>query len=288
MTDAVRHGPSGQVLRGATQKTQIVEGIPPAGANPLQTPAVEAEHVHKVYNAIAAHWDSTRYKAWPRVDEFVRQQPSRSLIADLGCGNGKNIPAALESGSTVIAADMSLPLVQIAVAHNGVDGLAGDCLCMPYRSGTFDAVLSIAVLHHLSTVSRRVQALREAARLLRPGGEFLVYCWSFEQDAELSRSRHRFDAQDVLVSWSHREPYVKKAARGKDAQCDCRGTWEDDSALRRYRQVWGPTEDFEVYQRYCHVYRAGELEELLQQVPELEVLEIYFDTGNWCGRTRKK
>eukprot|EP00438_Fugacium_kawagutii_P024875 Skav205536 [mRNA] locus=scaffold1012:36046:41635:- [translate_table: standard] len=80
--------------------------------------------------------------------------------------------------------------------EHGASCLVADCLTTPLRAGIFDAVLSIAVLHHLSTPARRVQALREAARLLRVGGQLLVYCWSYEQDDERSRSRHRFVAQD--------------------------------------------------------------------------------------------
>lgn len=45
---------------------------------------------------------------------------------------------------------------------------------MPLRSGSVDAVLSIAVLHHISTEARRVAALRELMRVLRLGGELLV------------------------------------------------------------------------------------------------------------------
>jgi hypothetical protein len=38
-------------------------------------------------------WDGTRYKAWPRVAEFVASQRKGSLICDSGCGNGKNLKA---------------------------------------------------------------------------------------------------------------------------------------------------------------------------------------------------
>ena len=52
-------------------------------------------------------------------------------------------------------------------------GLA-DTLSVPIRSGSVDAVLSIAVLHHISTEARRVAALKELMRVLRTGGEMLV------------------------------------------------------------------------------------------------------------------
>ena len=51
-----------------------------------------------MYDSVAESWNGTRYKAWPRVEAFVRRQhaglPVGSvLVLDLGCGNGKNLPA---------------------------------------------------------------------------------------------------------------------------------------------------------------------------------------------------
>lgn len=57
-----------------------------------------------------------------------------------------------------------------------------DCMHLPYRSAVFDSVISIAVIHHLSTIERRVQAVQELCRVTRPGGSLLVYVWAFEQD----------------------------------------------------------------------------------------------------------
>ncbi|CAJ1387454.1 unnamed protein product [Effrenium voratum] len=264
-----RHGPSGQELRGPEQRTTVLEAPDEEFENPLRTPGIEAENVHKVYDAIASHWNHTRYKAWPKVEAFVLSLPKGSLVADLGCGNGKNLPHAKAAGCFPIASDISAPLARIAAEEHGTCCMVADCLAAPLRGGAFDAVLSIAVLHHLSTPARRVQALREGARLLRCGGLFLVYCWSYEQD-QRSRSRHRFEAQDVLVPWSFRTPGVKKA---KDAGPEEPEGWEQQPP---------------VCQRYCHVYREGELEELLQEVPELELVSSYFDTGNWCAIAKRR
>ncbi len=47
---------------------------------------IEKEHVHKVYSEIAAHFSDTRYKPWPRIAKFLDDQPTGSLIADVGEG----------------------------------------------------------------------------------------------------------------------------------------------------------------------------------------------------------
>lgn len=74
-----------------------------------------------------------------------------------------------------------------------------DNLYLPYRDNLFDAVLSIGVIHHLTTHQRRVQAIRglfliiififlliifsvECLRILKPnGGQLLIYTWAMEQ-----------------------------------------------------------------------------------------------------------
>lgn len=63
------------------------------------------------------------------------------------------------------------------------------------RSDSFDAVISIAVIHHFSTEKRRLMAIAEMARILRPGGKIMIYVWALEQ------SQRQFCAQDVLVPW---------------------------------------------------------------------------------------
>merc|ERR1712039_413684 len=116
---------------------------------------VEIEHVHQVYQTIADHWSHTRYKPWPKVESFIRGRPKGSVVVDLGCGNGKNIPAIQESGGFAVASDMSENLVRIAAQAHNSDGAVANCLCMNMRSGVYDAAISIAVLHHISTEARR-------------------------------------------------------------------------------------------------------------------------------------
>ncbi|XP_034614524.1 probable tRNA methyltransferase 9B isoform X2 [Trachemys scripta elegans] len=73
-------------------------------------------------------------------------------------------------------------------------------LCLPYRNECFDAVLSIAVIHHFSTKERRVRAIKEMARTLRVGGQMMIYVWAMEQ------KRRKFEKQDVFVPWNPSPP----------------------------------------------------------------------------------
>ncbi|KAJ1043747.1 hypothetical protein NDA10_002766 [Ustilago hordei] len=60
-----------------------------ASFNPL---SYEQQNVHAIYETIAPHFSSTRYKPWPLIPAFLSTIPAGSLGADLGCGNGKYLP----------------------------------------------------------------------------------------------------------------------------------------------------------------------------------------------------
>ena len=49
------------------------------------------------------------------------------------------------------------------------------------RSGLFDAVISIGVIHHFSSLKRRIKAVQELARVMRPGAKIMIYVWAMEQ-----------------------------------------------------------------------------------------------------------
>lgn len=113
-----------------------------------------------------------------------------------GCGQGKY----LNVNQTVfnIGADKCTRLTKIA-KDKETEVLICDNLSLPFRDESFDAVLSISVVHHFATTERRVCALRELARVLRIGGRLVISAWAMEQ-----RGR-RFESQDVLVP-CHRFP----------------------------------------------------------------------------------
>ncbi|XP_074840143.1 putative tRNA methyltransferase 9B [Carettochelys insculpta] len=154
---------------------------------------LEKDHVHSVYEKIAPHFHDTRYKAWPKVQQFLSDQESGSLIADIGCGNGKYLH--INSETYKLGCDYCFPLVELA-RNDGHEVMVCHNLCLPYRNECFDAVLSIAVIHHFSTKERRVRAIKEMARILRGGGQIMIYVWAMEQ------KRRKFEKQDVFVPWN--------------------------------------------------------------------------------------
>ncbi|XP_029027993.1 probable tRNA methyltransferase 9B [Betta splendens] len=154
---------------------------------------LERDHVHRVYDKIAPYFNDSRYKAWPKVREFLLDLQPGSIVADVGCGNGKYLHINEEVFK--LGCDVCRPLVDSAWSQ-GHEVQMCDGLRLPYRDGCFDAVLSIAVIHHLSTKERRIRAIKEMARTLRVGGRIMIYVWAMEQ------KRRKFEKQDIFVPWN--------------------------------------------------------------------------------------
>ncbi|XP_041652260.1 alkylated DNA repair protein alkB homolog 8 [Cheilinus undulatus] len=151
---------------------------------------LEEKYVHRVYDAIASHFSSTRHSPWPRVCDFLTSLPAGSMLADVGCGNGKYL--GVNPDLIVVGCDRSSALVQIC-AERGFQAFVSDALRVPLRTSSCDACISIAVIHHFSTQDRRLAALRELVRLLKPGGRALIYVWAFEQEYKKQRSKYLKD-----------------------------------------------------------------------------------------------
>jgi len=218
----------------------------------------EEEHVHSVYEQIAAHFSSTRYKPWPIVGSFLQSLPPGSIGLDVGCGNGKYL--SVNRDIFIIGSDRSSNLVKIA-SKNGPHGtVVADTLALPHQDGRFDFAISIAVVHHLSTVERRREAIKAMLECLREGGKTLVYVWALEQ----KNSRRGWDEgheQDIMVPWV--------MTTGKKM------TENGDGERER------------TFQRYYHLYRSGELEEDIVTAGG-EVLESGYEKDNWWAISQRK
>ena len=52
---------------------------------------MEKLYVHDTYELIAKEFDDTRFCRWNSVRNFLDNLQNYSIIADVGCGNGKNM-----------------------------------------------------------------------------------------------------------------------------------------------------------------------------------------------------
>jgi SAM-dependent methyltransferase len=109
----------------------------------------------------------------------------------------------LENVKNKIGCDMSDKFVEMVTAK-GITCIKANAIDLPFPSNHFDYVLSVAVIHHLSTDDRRLKAIDELFRVTKPGGLVYIQVWAFEQNFENgSSSRRKFESQDTMVSWNN-------------------------------------------------------------------------------------
>ena len=95
-----------------------------------------------------------------------------SKVLDLGAGPGTYTRALTARGHRCLGLDYSLNVVKIAKSKdtNG-DYLQGEAYYLPFKSGSFDAVLCVGVLQSLESPK---EAILEIRRILKPRGYLLL------------------------------------------------------------------------------------------------------------------
>ncbi|CAF3313630.1 unnamed protein product [Rotaria socialis] len=228
---------------------------------------LEEEHVHKVYDKIAINFSDTRYKPWPRVVDFLRSFPCGSLILDVGCGNGKYMN--ISNDLMMIGCDRSEGLLKIC-RDRYFQVFLCDCMNIPVPTNMFDGAICIAVLHHISTEERRLSALKEIVRLLKPGGQALITVWAKEQELDNKKSTYitkNAKACPVHGKTETKNELIIHTPRTEFQQSDCLVPWNK------------PTEKL---LRYYHVFIKDELEHILSHISQVKIVNSYNDDGNWC------
>lgn len=99
-------------------------------------------------------------------------------ILDVGCGGGRHVIYLLGLGLSVTAGDQSTLALSDTRRWLERERLSAtlvqlEMTALPFQSETFDAALSVNVLHHAQPAAARA-AVREMWRVLRPGGLFLA------------------------------------------------------------------------------------------------------------------
>ncbi|CAG2102174.1 unnamed protein product [Medioppia subpectinata] len=233
---------------------------------------LEEEHVHRVYDSIAAHFSDTRHKPWPRVQRFLDSLPQNSFVVDIGCGNGKYLsPIGGHSRHVTIGCDRSAALLAIC-GERGFETVSADILqtCHVFRAQLFDAALCVAVLHHLSSRERRLRALQAIVDCVRVGGK--IYVWALEQSRDGQNAKY-------LKKERPEEEETKKEKRSVCVDGRVLGIHAQRTAFASQEVLvpFGSEEQL----RYYHVFAEHELEELAREVRNARVLDNYYENGNW-------
>lgn len=103
-------------------------------------------------------------------ERIVAQIGGDKRVLEIGIGTGRIAGPVAEAGASVTGFDISDQMLEKIAPDHPFHLLQADMNTMPFKSGSFDAVMATHVLHLTKTVE---QALGEAARTLRPDGVFI-------------------------------------------------------------------------------------------------------------------
>lgn len=125
-------------------------------------------------------------------------------------------------------------------------------------------------------------------RVLRPGGRGLVYVWALEQSKGNKRSaylKQRTGNGCTATPSEHSGPPTALPVhenRTEFVQQDMFVPWK----LKNKSGDTNLTD--QVYHRFYHTFREGELDQMFDSVEDTSIIETYYDQGNWCIIFEKK
>jgi 2-polyprenyl-3-methyl-5-hydroxy-6-metoxy-1,4-benzoquinol methylase len=147
-------------------------------------------------------------------------------VLDVGTGDGFLAAELASLGHHVTAIDADEPTLTRARSRWGaanIDFLLGDFMAYPFEPASFDAVVSIAALHHMA----EGDALARMAGLLRPGGTLCV--------VGLARSRTPVDVLwDIAGAVATR---MLRRRHGGHLEVVAPTTWPPPSTYRAIRRL---------------------------------------------------
>ena len=172
--------------------------------------------IEKFYCKSRLHARIWRYIADIIFPEFLPFFPPSPFILEIGTGQGLGaifLARKLE-GSRFICIDNEHDMVRSGIRNVKREGLQdrikvewGDASALDFPENSFDAAVAITVLHHVPDYEK---AILEVARVLKPGGIFMIVDFDFKASI--------FPRFDILIgsasstfSWREMEEALKKA-----------------------------------------------------------------------------
>jgi ubiquinone/menaquinone biosynthesis C-methylase UbiE len=128
-----------------------------------------------------AQIEARRYELEPFIHRFAQFETARDeSVLEIGVGLGTDHMQFARAGARLHGVDLTERGVELVRRRLALEGLTSelqtaDAEQLPFPDNTFDYVYSWGVLHHTPDTPR---AMREAIRVLRPGGRICVMVYS--------------------------------------------------------------------------------------------------------------
>ena len=141
----------------------------------------QPREVASMFDGVSRRYDVTNTVLSGGQDRRWRRQTRRSLdpqvgqlVLDLAAGTGVSTAELARSGARAVACDFSLGMLSTGKKRSdrrALPFIAGDAMALPFADGVFDSVTISFGLRNVADVDL---ALREMARVTRPGGRLVV------------------------------------------------------------------------------------------------------------------
>ena len=162
---------------------------------------------HELYGQIrrieADHWwyVARRRITFDWIQAALDRQPHPRVL-DIGCGTGLNLEELRARGVThAVGMDISAAALTHCRERRLPALLRGDGSRLPFLDATFDVIIALDLIEH---IEQDDEALREIARVLRPGGQVVLFTPAF---------RFLWSLQDVVSH--HFRRYTSAELRAK-------------------------------------------------------------------------
>lgn len=141
----------------------------------------------ELWSARASDWaevhEHNMRPVYEAVLDLVHAGPGVSIL-EVGCGGGTALRLAADRGAHVTALDAAPAFVELAQRRvPGADVQVGDLQFLPYGDESFDVVMGFNSFQYAADAG---EALREANRVLRPGGAVAIMVWGPADECDLA------------------------------------------------------------------------------------------------------
>lgn len=187
------------------------------------------------YAEFGGEFAATRRSHPPGYDHILPYLKTATNVLDLGCGNGRLLAflaqrgwtgryAGVDSSERLLAEAAAVPvdglLIKAAFVHADLfDPEWSEGLQL---GGPFDALVSLAVLHHIPGHANRAAFLARCARLLPPRRPLILSTWQFMTSERLRRrivpwdrteiKQEDLEPGDYLLGWGEGSPGARYCA----------------------------------------------------------------------------
>jgi SAM-dependent methyltransferase len=150
-----------------------------------QDPEVVAGYDAARFESLRSRGDTARMLAAVRRLLGAEWHAARSVL-DMPCGTGRFLPGLAAEGRTLVAGDLSLPML-LAAGEASARRVRADATRLPFGDASFDLVLCMRFLFHVPP-ALQLEVLRELGRVTR--GALVVdvrHSWAFSAQSRRLR-----------------------------------------------------------------------------------------------------